>query len=141
MIRLSRALYLSRATLISPAQIQDIVQVSRERNATVDVTGVLVFSGEHFAQVLEGSAPALGSLMASIRRDPRHVIVHEWPLAPAPERWYAEWSMGYLYNDRLEDLAARLVGEPTPPPLDHLVPTLFLGLDLNKRSVESARRH
>lgn len=94
-------------------QLRDILQVGTTRNAALGVTGLLCCSGAHFAQILEGSADRLAGLMASIRRDPRHAIVTEWPCVPAPDaRWFRGWALAYLFDDRLEALLARLQGLP-----------------------------
>lgn len=133
-MQLHRAFYVSRTRLKDDFDIQSIVDASRTRNATLKVTGALAFSGEHFAQVLEGAKPALEALMTSIRRDPRHVILWEWPIAAVAERWYPSWWMGYLYNDRLEDVVGRLPAAPSLPPLETFVPALFSTSRLNRRS-------
>lgn len=58
---LHRAFYISEARIADPcgAGPQAILQVAGARNAALDVTGLLLYAGAHFAQVLEGSAPAL----------------------------------------------------------------------------------
>lgn len=91
-------LYVS-SSLLSAAdearEIDSIVSVARARNASLDVTGALVFARAHFAQVLEGERAAVEELMVSIRRDPRHERVNVVDVAAIPERRFAEWSMAY----------------------------------------------
>jgi hypothetical protein len=68
-------LYISRSRLQSDsagACIQDVVATSRIRNSGLDVTGALLFTGSHFAQILEGPPSSVEELMQSIKRDPRH---------------------------------------------------------------------
>ena len=77
------------------AQIADLVEKARERNATLGVTGALIYSEKHFAQALEGDAAALVELMQSIRRDPRHKDVIILEDAPIPRRRFEGWSLGY----------------------------------------------
>jgi hypothetical protein len=62
-MQLHRVFYVSRTRLVDDFDIQSIVQASRTRNARLDVTGVLAFSGDHFAQLLEGLVPDLQALM------------------------------------------------------------------------------
>lgn len=132
---LHQVFYISRAALDEAVDIQDIVQVSRARNGPLQVTGALLTSGEHFAQVLEGPREALELLMRSIRRDPRHSILYEWPSRPTAARWYADWSMGYLQNDTLEALIRHLAHAAPPlPPLEYFVRWLVALSRLNKRS-------
>ena len=53
-------------------EVAGIIAVARSRNAALDVTGALVVTTDHYAQLLEGPPAALEQLLASIRRDPRH---------------------------------------------------------------------
>ncbi|HWH18609.1 MAG TPA: BLUF domain-containing protein [Allosphingosinicella sp.] len=86
------------------SEIDDIVGVARSRNEELGVTGALVYTGEHFAQVLEGSASAVDELMTSICRDPRHAKVDIVEVVDIAERRFTGWSMAYcgpsLYVDR-----------------------------------------
>jgi hypothetical protein len=91
-------LYVSQSTLIMPdeeARVQDIVKTARSRNATLGVTGALMFTETHFAQVLEGPPAAIDALMASIRRDSRHMHVRTIGDEYIPERRFADWTMAY----------------------------------------------
>ncbi len=99
-----RIFYVSRATAsFDNASIQAILQASRRRNARLDVTGCLLFSGHCFAQVLEGAEPAVRSLADRIGADPRHLDVRFLSETRSEEREYADWSMGYLHDLNLED--------------------------------------
>ena len=96
MSRLIHLIYASAATRAHPpAQLEDILSVSRRNNARDGVTGMLLHTGESFFQVLEGEAPAVDAAFARIDRDPRHqqttCIIRE-PIAALS---FAEWTMGY----------------------------------------------
>lgn len=129
---LHRLFYVSRPR-IDPygPEPRRILELATQRNSAFDVTGVLVFSGDHFAQVLEGSPDAIERLMVSIRADMRHEILREWPQQPTNDnRWFPGWSMAYAYDERLESLVDRLVGDTRPQaPLDAVAPTLFVSLE------------
>lgn len=91
-------LYVSRSTLELPRQaqeIEDIVRVSRSRNASIDVTGALVFTERNWAQNIEGPAAAIDELMESIRRDSRHTDVDVVYHATIADRRFATWAMAY----------------------------------------------
>ncbi|HEY0147482.1 MAG TPA: BLUF domain-containing protein [Allosphingosinicella sp.] len=100
-------LYVSQSLLKLPdeeGELSRIIEVARQRNAELSVTGALVFTQESFAQVLEGPSAAVDTLMESIVRDPRHrhvKVVRELALA---ERLFAKWTMAYsgpsLYVER-----------------------------------------
>ena len=89
---------------LAEASLGEIVEVARSRNAALHVSGALVFTGEHFAQVLEGPEAAIEQLMGSILRDPRHRAVNVVERPQIEERRFARWSMAYagpsLFVDR-----------------------------------------
>jgi len=134
-MQLHQLFYVSRATPKMSADVQNIINTAHARNGPLHVTGAFVFSGEFFAQVLEGPPQALETLMCSIRRDPRHTIMWEWPSRPVAERWYPHWSMGYLQNDNLEAVVDHLSQSPgSLPPIDDFVRWLVSTSRLDKNS-------
>lgn len=91
-------LYVSRSNLQLPRQrpeVDAIVAESQARNATMGVTGALVFTERLFAQYLEGSDEALDSLMDRIGRDPRHREVEIVHRAAIPTRRFETWELAY----------------------------------------------
>lgn len=128
---LHRLLYVSRAS-IDPCgpEPRRILDVAAQRNHVLGVTGMLCFSGDHFAQLLEGETAALQALMARIRSDKRHQLLREWPAEPAPRRLFPGWAMAYTHEQALDAAMQRLVQEEGEMPLDLLAEVLFGGLDL-----------
>jgi hypothetical protein len=109
--------YVSRATTaFDTAAVQAILHVARRRNAQLDVTGCLLFSGRCFAQVLEGSEQSVATLARTIGADPRHVGVRVLSRSRRAEREYADWRMGYLYDLTLEDDLETLLMIPDGSP-------------------------
>lgn len=100
-------LYVSRARLgllDSEGDLSRLVAAARERNLALAVTGMLVYTGDHFAQLVEGPQDAIDAIMASIRRDPRHHSLCEYE-KPIAKRSFGAWSLGYegraSYVDRM----------------------------------------
>ena len=90
--------YVSRSSLVSSGadeQIDAIVATSVERNSPAEITGALLFTGERFAQVLEGSASAVRDLMDCIRKDARHTDIVVIQEGAVPVRRLKAWSMAY----------------------------------------------
>ncbi len=103
--------------------------VAQRNNRQKDITGCLLYSGKHFAQILEGDPAALEELLARIIKDARHnsvvvAIDHE-----VGTRKFPDWAMGILYKldiaDRVEalllasdelpeDLAIEVMNEVSP---------------------------
>ena len=104
MASLFQIFYVSRATAsFDHASIESILRGSRGRNAGLQVTGCLLYSGHCFAQVLEGPQAAVRQLARTIAADPRHSAVRFLAESHRDERDYADWTMGYLHDVTLED--------------------------------------
>lgn len=89
-------LYTSRETY--PLRADDLIRLllsSRERNRRADVTGVLLYRGGWFMQLLEGSEAEVRALCAHIADDPRHADVERLLWRPCDARLMQGWSMGY----------------------------------------------
>lgn len=101
---LETILYVSRSNL-EPAIAQDvvarIVALAQRRNRKAGITGGLIFTGKHFAQVLEGSSEALGTLVETIANDDRHGAMQVLYRKPIASRFFFDWSMAYNGPSRL----------------------------------------
>ena len=95
--RLNSWLYTSRRTARAETEgaVEDVVAVSRLRNADLEVTGALIRTGGFFAQCIEGPLDSIAALKASILRDPRHTDILTVDMAPLPKRRFADWSLAY----------------------------------------------
>jgi hypothetical protein len=69
---------------------------ARTRNATYGVTGMLLYHGGSFLQVLEGYEADVEIIFAFILRDPRHLNVNVLHRQTIQHREFPEWSMGFL---------------------------------------------
>jgi hypothetical protein len=76
--------------------ITSILSASQRNNARVDVTGALMFNAGCFAQVLEGPRGAVEDVFERIQQDERHGDVSLLTFEPAPQRTFANWSMGFV---------------------------------------------
>jgi len=97
-MQLYNLVYVSRSELppgAAASAAEAIVRLSSERNARLGVTGALIFTGTHFAQVLEGPRAALTALMVSIGRDVRHRDVRVTLEAPIVNRRFGDWQLAY----------------------------------------------
>ena len=76
--------------------VSQILIASQRNNATVDVTGALMFNAGAFAQVLEGPQQGVESTFERIQCDPRHGDVTVLQCGPAERRSFANWSMAFV---------------------------------------------
>lgn len=94
---LCHTIYVSRTTQpFSRADLQALSDNASARNKLIDVTGMLLFSGGTFLQVLEGRPQAIELLVERIRRDSRHNELRVLRRAPLRQRTFAAWHMGVL---------------------------------------------
>ena len=127
---LQEIIYVS--TLADDAPIRVVAQIAmkaRTNNRQADITGMLVFDGQHFCQQLEGCAREVNEAMARIQCDPRHrgvEVVHHGPL---DKRRFSRFSLGYTSGEDIELLERlqRLKGQAA---VDAFV-ALLSGLDVD----------
>src|ERR1044071_5170484 len=86
--------YTSLASLhLSVGDVEAIHRTARDLNAIDGVTGILVFNGTHFLQIIEGADAAIGDLLERLRRDPRHSGLEVRDDRVIDERSFPDWSM------------------------------------------------
>lgn len=67
----------------------------RDLNSERGVTGMLLYRGGRFIQVLEGAPAVVTALVETILRDARHHDVKVLLRESLPTRRFADWTMGY----------------------------------------------
>lgn len=132
-MNLSVLVYVSRSTLSidgDAAVVEDIVRVANARNALLRVTGALVYTELHFAQVLEGPALAIQKLMTSIRQDQRHTDLTVVAEHKVTARRFGAWEMAFVgpspYFDR--HLKPLIAPRPSERPQTELVERLITSI-------------
>ena len=96
---MERLLYISESQLSqseASSQVTDIVNASLLKNAKLNLTGALFFTGMHFAQILEGPSDPLDDLMKSIHGDVRHKNIALVDRVPIRIRRFSDWAMEYF---------------------------------------------
>ena len=86
--------YTSLARLdLEADDLEAIHRTAREVNALEGITGLLIFNGTHFLQIVEGSPDAIDDLVERLRRDPRHSGVEVRDERAIEQRSFPDWSM------------------------------------------------
>jgi hypothetical protein len=93
----------------SVSELADLLGQSRLRNAACGVTGLLVYAGGNFMQVLEGPEAAVEQTFARIQGDSRHKGLIVLLRCKVSDRYFAQWSMAFERIRAGEDLA-RIAG-------------------------------
>ena len=76
------------------SELPAILTSARRRNAELWLTGMLVYEGTSFLQVLEGAGEVIDALFGRIRTDRRHSRVVLLLREPLASRSFSEWTMG-----------------------------------------------
>lgn len=104
---LSSIVYVSRSALSiegDAVAVEQIVEAAKIRNRSLHITGALIYTELHFAQVLEGPIQALEVVMDSVCRDVRHRDVTIALKQRISLRKFPNWEMAYMgrfpYLDR-----------------------------------------
>jgi hypothetical protein len=93
-MNLTSVTYTSLARLdLQSSDLEDIHRTARDRNALDGVTGLLVFNGTHFLQIIEGSEKAIEDLIERLRKDPRHSGFEIRDRRKVEARSFPDWSM------------------------------------------------
>jgi hypothetical protein len=106
---------------ISDADIEAILHSARTNNPLDGLTGVLIFNGGAFMQILEGSEQAVNDIVGRICVDKRHSNFFIRDERLIDERAFPDWSMAYLRledeefigEDKVQRALARSMPEPT----------------------------
>ena len=98
-----RLLYISQAASgVTDEQVQDILESAQRNNSAAGLTGVLVYGGRVFMQVLEGPERTLLRQYVKILDDRRHSDCRILHISPANDRIFDKWSMGIIESDPLQ---------------------------------------
>ena len=76
-------------------ELAELLTRSRASNERNELTGMLLYRGGRFVQVLEGPAERVRDLLAVIAADDRHTAMRVLIEQPIAQREFAEWTMGY----------------------------------------------
>lgn len=96
-MRLKTLTYTSRARIdLTDEDLNDIHQTARHLNALDGVTGLLLFDGARFLQIIEGSEGAIDNLVERLRMDRRHSAFEVRDERHVDRRSFPDWSMELL---------------------------------------------
>ena len=105
---LHELIYASVATRpMSGEDLASLLAVCHENNASLDVTGMLVYHDGRFLQLLEGERSAVTALFARIASDPRHASVHRLFEGAIERRGFASWRMAFADTAEVDPAALR----------------------------------
>lgn len=92
----------------SEEDLESILRSARTNNPMDGISGLLIFNGGAFLQILEGGETAVDEMVQRLSTDPRHFNLFIRSEQRIAERAFPDWSMAYLRVDNGE-----FVGEQT----------------------------
>jgi hypothetical protein len=95
----------SACVQFSTEDLRALLLHSRAKNDSVGITGMLLFKGGNFMQVLEGEESAVRATHLAIMRDPRHTGVIVLLQRTVPSRAFPAWSMAFRDLDSPDNRA------------------------------------
>ena len=99
---LVRAIYCSTVNGIGDKEIEAILDKSRANNALDNITGALIYDGQHFLQCLEGGRQSVSKRFLVISQDYRHKNVELIDFSVIKERRFPQWTMAYAGSSGLD---------------------------------------
>ncbi len=91
----------SAVRLFDRAELIELLETSRKANVAHGITGMLLYRGGNFIQVIEGENEAVLQLYENIKADPRHRNIILLSQDPINHRQFAEWGMGFRNIDQM----------------------------------------
>ena len=99
-------LYVSGSADLDAGEVDRICRQSQANNQRDGITGLLVFDGAAFCQLVEGPQAAICGLRQRLEREHRHVEMRVLHLGPSPARRFPSWRLGYAFVADPEAIAA-----------------------------------
>ncbi len=114
--------YVSRSEIdpsVADEAVATLVSAAQRSNVRRGLTGGLIFTRRHFAQVLEGETAQLNALLPRLSSDARHSAVTVIARRPIKRRFFFDWSLAYSgqplwVDDHIETLFESLPDHARP---------------------------
>lgn len=123
---------------LSNHELTALLEQSREKNARLGVTGILLYRDMDVMQLIEGPAEAVPSLAKTIYADPRHHRIIQLLERNTSNREFPDWSMEFrnVGSSRVHQLSRFMEDEALMKRVDqeHVSPfrTLLLSFGLGR---------
>jgi hypothetical protein len=94
-MELIQLIYASDMVGKQESELVSIAASASRNNLRNNVTGMLLYAGGNFLQVLEGEPAMVQATYQRICRDPRHRNILQLLQEPVSNRHFSRWSMGF----------------------------------------------
>lgn len=86
---------------LQASELRALLTQSRLANEAIGVTGMLVYRGGTFLQLIEGEQEVIAHLYDTIAHDKRHRVVDKIWDAPLKARSFSGWSMAFVSDQTI----------------------------------------
>ena len=118
--------YISTAVGLSREDVDRILDTCARNNAAQEVTGLLLYNGRNFLQLLEGQGDALDKLMSAIEVDERHAGVLVMHKGEVEQRDCPDWAMKQIAISEAIEVRQQRLEEELPDTVDPAIRKLVL---------------
>lgn len=122
----SQYVYISTAQGLSREEVDTILDTCARNNVPQGVTGLLLYNGRNFLQLLEGEKDGLDRLMASIEEDSRHAGVAILHKGEVKARVCPDWAMKRIAIAEAIDVRQQGLEEDLPGGIDPSIRKIVL---------------
>lgn len=133
-------IYSSIATKkFSDAELTDLLNVSRLKNEQLGLTGMLIYGGGTFVQLIEGGIEAARELYEFVQKDPRHTQIEVSHQQKISERSFSAWSMAYKkfgYDPTYENISGYEPLDTGCQPKNFIPGTVNAGMTVLRRHLD-----
>ncbi|MDK2597261.1 BLUF domain-containing protein [Pseudoalteromonas obscura] len=100
-MELIELIYISTVTTpLCDEELESLRRQCAAANQLRGISGMLLYDGHHFMQVIEGERPRVEQLFEHIKQDKRHINVEALICNPIKKRNFRKWAMGLIDLDK-----------------------------------------
>jgi hypothetical protein len=115
---ISQYLYISTAPNLDRSDVDAILDSSQRNNQARGVTGLLLYNGRNFLQLLEGEESELVTLMLKINSDTRHTGISMIERKTVDARACPDWAMQRIPIAQSVEKRREALAQQLPETLD-----------------------
>ena len=104
MSNMTQIIYASAATKVfARSDLVELLKLARSGNTVAGISGMLLYHGGSFLQVLEGPEESVESLYVKIAKDPRHERCLLLLRETIRQKQFENWSMGFVDTTKVAE--------------------------------------
>lgn len=123
---ISQYVYISTALDLSRDAVTDILETCARYNTQHGISGLLLYNGRNFLQLLEGEQAVLDQLMAKIEVDPRHAGVSMLHKGKVDVRTCPNWAMKRIAIVEAVEARQQRLDDELPEEIDPAIRRIVL---------------